>query len=336
MARLDGETDINKAEDAADMGRAWARKANPAVQETIRVTIHRLSKNDRAGATKKYILKVLFLARENLPDDNRVRHDLAYYWYKEGPYSEVVYANLDQMIGDGLVKASKTGKSETYRLASERALRPVASGADLDAARREIDLVASENSNVHDAVKRTYEVAPSKWYTAYNLEFKPQFERYCKDALAGREGMHTASDMLERLDDAVLDYPTTPEFMEHRLAFMDFAKMVNAFLRRDSHHTPKNTPRWLPALCSSMWETFAYGVRVHHHDPQYDGHTGRWAEMYGEALDKLEHETARRMRQFGDVSVNEPGLAPEIEDMILHPEDHVFTPLSLDGVAKDR
>ena len=42
------------------------------------------------------------------------------------------------------------------------------------------------------------------------------------------------------------------------------------------------------------------------------------------------------MRQFGDISVNEPGLAPEMEDMILHPEDHAFTPLSLDGVAKDR
>ena len=58
--------------------------------------------------------------------------------------------------------------------------------------------------------------------------------------------------------------------------------------------------------------------------------------MYDEALDKLEHETTKRMKQFGDVSVNEPGLAPEIEDMILHPENHVFTPLSLDSVVKDR
>ena len=150
----------------------------------------------------------------------------------------------------------------------------MASGADLDTAKHEIDLVASENSSMHDAVKRTYEMAPSKWYASYNLEFKPQFDRYCKDTLAGREGVYTDSDMLERLDDAVLDYPTVPEFMEHRMVFMDFAKMANAFLRRDSNHTPKNTLRWLPALCSSIWETFAYGMRVHHHDPQYGSHIG--------------------------------------------------------------
>lgn len=315
------------------MGKGWARVSNPTVQEAIRVTMQRLPKGGRSGVTKKHILKVLFLAKERLPDGNRVKRDLAYYWYREGPYSEVVYANLDHMVADGLVEARKIGKSETYRLVPERALRPVASGSDLDVVRREIGLVASENSNVHDAVRRTYEMAPSRWYAAYNLEFRPQFEKYCKDAPAGRGG--TDRDMLGRLEDAVLDYPTVPEFMEHRMAFMDFAKMANAFLRRDPHHAPEDASKWLSGLCSSVWETFAYGVRVRHHDPQYDGHVERWTEMYGEALDRLERETAERMGQFGDVGVDEPDLAPEIEDMALHPERHEFTPLSLD-VARDR
>ncbi len=327
--------DVNKTEDVTDMELAWAREANPIVQETIRVAIQRLSRSGRAGVTKKHILKVLFLARENLPDNNHIKHNLAYYWYKEGPYSEVVYANLDQMIDSGLVKVHKTDKSETYKLVSELTMRPVASGADLDAARREIGLVASENPKVHDAVRHTYEMAPFKWYTTYNLEFKPQFEAYCKNVLTSREGVHTDNDMLERLDDSVLDYPTIPEFMEHRMMFMDFAKMANAFLRRDSHHTSKNIVEWLPVLSADIWDAFAYGVRVHHHDPQYDSHLGKWREMYDTVLDKLEYETNKCMEQFGDVSVNEPDLDPGIEDMILHPENHVFTPLSLD-VVKDR
>ena len=97
----------------------------PTVQEAIRVAVHRLSKGGNVGVTKKHILKALFLAKERLPDDNSVKRDLAYYWYMEGPYSEVVYANLEQMVKDGLVKPRKTSKSETYRLAPERALQPV-------------------------------------------------------------------------------------------------------------------------------------------------------------------------------------------------------------------
>ena len=333
--RVDAETDINSPESVADMGNEWARKRNPLVQEAIRVAVQRLPKRGRSGVTKKHILKVLFLARERLPDDNRVKRDLAYYWYKEGPYSEVVYANIDHMVSDGLVKPHRTNTSVTYLLTPERELRPVASGADIESARSEISLVASETPNVPDAVRRTYEMAPSKWYAAYNLEFKPQFEKYCRDARAGREGTYTDRDMMERLGDAVLDYPTVPEFMEHRLAFMDFAKMTNALLRGDPHHIPKDASKWLSDLCSSIWETFAYGVRIYHHDPQYASHVETWSDMYSKALDGLEYETAKCMKLFGDVGVDEPDLAPEIEDMALHPERHKFTPLSLEEVVRD-
>ena len=298
--------------------------------------MQQLSKNGKHRITKRHILKVLFLARERLPDGSNIKRDLAYYWYMEGPYSEVVDANLTLMVADGLVRVYKTNKSQTYQLMPERSLHLVVADADLDAARHEIGLVANENTDVRDAVERTYETAPSKWYATYNLRFKPQFEEHCKDMSAGRESRYANRDILEWLEDSVLDYPTVPEFLEHRMIFMDFAKMANAFLRRDLHHAPRDTLKWFSDLCSSMWDTFAYGVRVHHHDPQYDTHIEKWTEMYDDALDKLEHETAERMEQFGDVGVVEPDLAPEMEDMVLHPERHEFTLLSLDDITSVR
>lgn len=141
---------------------------------------------------------------------------------------------------------------------------------------------------------------------------------------------------MERLDDAVLEYPTVPEFMGHRMVFMDFAKILNAFLRRDSYHTRTDMLTRLGVMCSSIWKTFAYGVRVHHHDPQYDTHTMKWTRMYDDALNELDCEMTRCMEQFGNVGVSEPDLAPEIEDMVLHPERHEFTPLSLENVARYR
>ena len=328
------EAYLNSRDEVTDMGQVVSRKIDPTIQETIRVTMQRLSNDGKRAVTKKHILKVIYLARKRLPKDSNIRQELAYYWYREGPYSEVVEANLVQMVKDGLV--SKTSKWETYRLAPERTLQPVVGGGEMDDVEREIDLVASENTNVNDAVKNTYRMAPFKWYTTYNLEFKPKFERHFGDVLAGRESMYGARDILELLDDAVLDYPTVPEFMEHRMSFMDFAKIVNAFLRQDSYHTNEDMAKALRRLCDFIWETFAYGVRIHQHDPQYDEDVERWKNMYGNALRKLERRTLKHMNEFGDVGVDEPGLKPEIEDMVLHPERHVFTPLSLEDVVRDR
>lgn len=310
------------------------RESNPVVQEAIRVAMQQLSKHGKVNVTKKHILKVLFLAKARLSDDNRVKRDLAYYWYREGPYSEVVYANFDRMISSGLVL--KLHATNAYRLAPERAMKPISSSDDLEESRREIGRTAKEFPNVHDAVKRAYEAAPFKWYDTYNLKFRPKFESHCKDVLAGRESRHSAQEALGWLDDAVLDYPTIPEFMGHQMIFMDFAKVLNAFMRRDSYHTDKDMVATLRGLCGSMWDAFAYGVRVYRHDPQYNDRVGEWTSMYKREVDRLDGEILNLMEEFGDVGIDEAELPPEIVDMALHPERHEFTPLELDAALGNR
>ena len=108
------------------------RKVNPTVQKAISVAMHELSESyPKTSVTKKHILKVLYLAKERLPDDNQFKRDLAFYWYKEGPHSEVVYDNLRDMVSNGLVRAHKTVMSERYSLVSEQTLLPVAVDAEV-------------------------------------------------------------------------------------------------------------------------------------------------------------------------------------------------------------
>ncbi|MBI1658078.1 MAG: hypothetical protein IS632_04805 [Thaumarchaeota archaeon] len=312
----------------------WEWPPNQTVQEAIRVAMQRLSKDGKRRVTKKHILKVLFLARERLPDGNSVKQELAYYWYKEGPYSEIVDANIDHMMDAGLVSFHKTDTSQTYKLKPSRALKPVASGVDVDLAKDEISQVAYDNSDVTAAVKSAYRVAPHKWYTTYNRRFGPRIDRHFEDILAGRTCRHSSQEILSELDDAVLDYPTDPNLMGHRMAFMDCAKMLNAFLRRESYHTDKDTTEMLQNLCAAVWDVFAYGMRVYHHDPQYDSRMEKWMAKYNEELHNLDRETIRSMEVFGDVGVDVPDMSPEMEDLLRHPENHVFTPLSLGDVAK--
>lgn len=320
------ETHISSSEDTTDVVQAQTQKDSAIVQETIRVAIQRLSKGGKANVTKKHILKTLFLAKKRLPDDNQVKRALAYYWYMEGPYSEVVYANLDLMVENGLVTRRKTATSETYRLAPERALQPVTTDADLDTARDEIGLVASEFSNVHIAVTKAYETAPFKWYITYNQEFRPKLASYCEEILADLESRRSAHDTLERLDDAVLDYPTDRAFIGHRAVFMDYAKMLNAFLRWDSHHTRKDMMKLLRNLSDSIWTAFARGVRIYHHDQYYDDCVDSWETLYKRQLADLDHTIRRKLAEFDEVVVDDVKIDPDVVDVIQHPEKYKFVP----------
>lgn len=332
--RVSAETDITFPQDATDMRRAWEQEANPAVQETIRAAMQQLAKDGKPRVTKKHILKVLFLARERLPDDSHIKQDLAYYWYMEGPYSEVVDANMDHMVDAGMVVFRKTARSETYSLASGQE-QPATRNTELDDAKREIGLVASANPTVRDAIQHAYEAAPFKWYTTYNLEFGPNLGRHFRDILAGRESRYSAQNVLEQLDDVVLDYPTDRAFMGHRAAFMDYAKMLNAFLRWDSYHTRKDMVEVLYDLCERVWDVFAWGARIRHHDPYYDERVDAWDVKYKQELTELDHTVRGWLKKFDEVVVDEMEVDPEVLDMVLHPEKYEFAPLVPGTATRD-
>ena len=302
---------------------------NLDVQELIRVTMQSSSSSTRNVATKKKILKTLFLAREHMSDKNPVKHGLAFYWYKDGPYSEIIENNLKMLVDDRKVSRSKTDKWETYKLAPEHASRVIVTYNNfMDEAAGEVRHVVGEFANVDDIVRCVYETAaPTPWYVSYRLEFMPKFEVYCRDIREGRESRHAPKQILEFLDNAVLDFPTAHEFLGIRMIFMDFAKILNAFLRWDAHCTRSDLSDELSIMCNDIWETFAYGMRVHHHDPHYERYMASWKSRYEQELHKLDRATLKRVKKFDSIVVDDMCLAPDVEDMVLHPERHTFKPL---------
>lgn len=308
------------------------------IQEMVRAAMSRLSnKRSRTSVTKKEILKVLFKTKERLPDDNPVKGHLAYYWYRDGPYSERVYACLDGLVRSGVVIPSKTDQYETYRLAPKHAGKPLAPSSDgLDAARRALDEVVADFVNVGDAVRETYKGAPYEWYPAYRLEFRPKFESYCNAVLGSRPTTYTPKDVVDWLDRIVLDYPPLPAFIEHRRIVMDFAKMLHAVMGSDPRHAHKDLLRELLGLCGRIWEVFAYGVRLEHHDEYYDGHVDGWRKKYLEAVAELDGDIREQTRVFGGIVRDDIRLAPEIEDALGMPSPDDFEPVTPDAILNQR
>lgn len=315
------------------MDRAGMSVNDAIVQEMVRITMQRLSTmQSHPYVTKKKILKVLFQVRERLHHENPIKSHLAYYWYKDGPYSEKIYAGIEQLVQDGIVRRSDTASAETYRLVPERALLSRVDHDDyMDEASSEIRRVVGEGTNVGRMLRSIYVGAPFELYGAYNLEFKPKLESHLNAILNGRESRYTNGYILNLLDDAVLAYPPPPKFMEHRRMFMDFVKMLNALLRSDASSTRRDLLKTLQGLSHKVWDVFTYGVRIDHHDPYYDCKVERWTRMYKQELIRLDTEIRAHVKTFEAAVVDDTRLALDIEAMIQHPEKHSFTPMVLDA-----
>lgn len=313
-------------------GKTYA--SDPAIQEMIRITIQRLSaKQHHPNVSKKKILKVLFQVKQQLPDENHIKDRLAYYWYKEGPYSETIDAGIEQLVLTGNIKVI-SDHGTTYEFESSKALIPLMKhDDDMDEAGRKITEIVERFVNMDDAVRDIYKDAPYEWYTSYNYTFRNKFEVYCSSILGDHASSLSNEDIQNALDEAVLKYPALPEFIEHRRIFMDFAKMLNAFLLSDER---ANTDALviLQQMFNEIWIVFAHGVRVKHHDDYYGDRVADWQKMYEQKLDNLDADIREKTSSFEAVVSDNRRFNSEIEDMILHPEKHDFKPLPAGAITE--
>jgi len=307
------------------------------IQEMIRTSMQGLSEKSRgAGISKMKVLKILFRAKKSMPDDNPIKRQLAYYWYVDGPYSEVVVNNLNLLVDKGVVIRSKTDAYETYKLAAKYALMPLHTGLNehAHAAKKEVRHVVDKFVNIDAEVEEIYEEAPFGWYTTYKREFMPTFESYCRAIIGERDNRYATDEIANRLDAAVLDYPLRPEFMGHRRIFMDFSKMLNAFLYSSdsSSDTRKDMPNMLQDTSVRIWKAFAKIVRISSHDDYYDDRVEEWEKEYKSHIGVLDKDITEYVKKFESVA-DDRRLAPEVEDVILHPERHDFRPIVMNEAA---
>lgn len=283
--------------------------------------------------TKKQILKVLLKTKKLLPDANPVKGYLAYYWYVDGPYSEVIYNNIDKLVSMGVVNRHKTDKYETYKLAPARSFVPlILPNGHVDIAKEIVSQVAKTFSNVETAIDEIYAEAPFHWYVAYHRKFQPRFKSYGKALLDGRENMFSKDEISDCLDDAVLEYPGTPGFIGHQRIFMDFSKMLNSFFYSSKSGTDicNELLRALLPLADRIWKVFAEGVRIVYHDDYYNDKVEEWKNAYKSSIDTLDSDIIQYTKKFESVG-DDRRFTPEIEDIVLYPERHEFKPYVMDA-----
>lgn len=68
------------------------------IREFIRLAIHYKGKAGFGSKmTETSVQKTLYELKRQLPDSNRIKNQLPYYWFKAGAFSEFVKAELENM-----------------------------------------------------------------------------------------------------------------------------------------------------------------------------------------------------------------------------------------------
>lgn len=247
---------------------------NHALQEMIRVAIQGISKaKSGKNVTKKEILKVLYLADKDIEDSNVHKKHLAFYWYKDGPMSELIYESLGDMVSAGIVRRHKTDTYETYSLNPEKATRPlIVHDGNMDKIRKIIRNITGNFTGINDTLKKVYDDAPYAWYNTY----KPFVNKFTSD---------TYDKSTINLDELVDTYPQDGAPALHKQAFMGFLGIVR---------TIDDNPTNLKDLCYKIWNVFSEWVRIGKHHPYYEYKVSTWEQKLEDAIESLQ-------KQFNDI-----------------------------------
>ena len=300
------------------------------VQELVRIVFARMyTRKKRRYISKKDVLKILFQAKERLSDGSPIKDALPYYWYKNGPYSTLIYKVVDDLQTAGMITKSNS-RYKTYLFDRAKIDIPLTrADAHMAEAKSAITDIVDEFTHIEALVGDVYDDAPYRWYDTYNLKFKVRFNNFCDTAASARGNAreYILGDILNALEDAVLDFPPFPNFPELRRTFMRFARLLNSFLQTDGCMEHKDVFLAMKDISNAVWDVFAYGVRIKFHDAYYDGEVGKWIARYKEELAKLDADLLLRQKKIERVCAYEAKVAPRVADMKRHPEKYGFEEL---------
>lgn len=267
---------------------------DPVIKELIRLVFYNFSKRGRIKISKKQILKILYQVKMELPQNNIIKNKLAYYWYKHGPFSQVVYDNFENMKNNQIQRIDEP-QLEIYKYSEEHLRKQLADTEDIKKSRTMIVNKVEQFVNMNKLINDVYsKYAPTKFYISYNIDLRNRFDNFCSYILdykkTSSKNRYKKTDVDEFLSQAIIDLPKTKFFFQFRCIFNDFSKAVYELLeiKSDYNKNEKELLSKVRELSNDIWNVFSYGIRIEKHDEFYNPCEKSWNDKYVKEITKLE------------------------------------------------
>ena len=244
------------------------------------------------GLTKTAVQKVLYELKRSLPEGNRVRDSLPYYWFEAGPFSEHVARGLDDLQSRGAVVREDHGRYSVFKLGREGG-RLVEHDADIQEARAHLQRIVRGMRPLSAApeMRAQYErYAPTPFYPKFKLDFMPVLEQHSAQAERGEVDPDKAAFLAETLHDATISLPFLTLFRDFKRPYFDFETACRRTLEWAEKGTKNKYAELMEQatnLSQQVWLTFASGARIMEHDDAYDGRVLDWHREFSKNVRDL-------------------------------------------------
>jgi uncharacterized phage-associated protein len=242
----------------------------------------------RAMISETAFQKILYDFREKVEDD-KIKSDLHFYWYKHGPYSPEISNALGRLVVQKVLSVSVVNGQKLYQLShklKETAIQNVASAKTiLVQILEEIDIY-----HISNLVKKIYEKAPYPFMPIYKMEYLRALQEYLE--LLEHETDSNDLKFLKNYQKKIGDYLYESEYqLPDDELFTDFNTIFSNMVGEISQIFSQNKViestllNEITKISESAWTCFAKGLRIAKHDSYYDENVSRWEEDFRESVD---------------------------------------------------
>lgn len=239
-----------------------------------------ISKKEYNGLNEYRTHKLLFKLKTELSEDHPLKESLPYYWYFHGPYSEIVSAQINNLKSDYI----KLNEKNLFYLNKSPENKNILKIIDDEV----IDIIEKllEPKTFFNIDKIIYEKdAPYEFMPLYKLRFIRELDKYVNSIAMDNKNLET----FDNLRDIYYDLKVTLPLEEIFKDFNDLFLIYTADLNRIFEYSDDNLSYLKRTLDTTkrVWKTFAYGIRINHHDKYYDSRVESWKRIFFNDLNKL-------------------------------------------------
>ncbi len=253
---------------------------NMVTKNLILYLFDSVSKKEYSGLNEYRTHKLLFKLKTELSEDHPLKESLPYYWYFHGPYSEIVSAQINKLKSDyirsndrNLFYLSKSLKNENiFKIIDDEV----------------IDIIEKllEPRVFYNIDRIVYEKnAPYEFMPLYKLKFIKELDKYVKSVEKEDKSLELFNDLQDIYYELKVTLPLEQIFKDFNDLFLIFTTDLNRIFEynSDNLHYLKRTLN----TTQRVWKTFAYGIRINHHDKYYDNRIESWKKIFFSDLNKL-------------------------------------------------
>jgi len=239
------------------------------------------------GLTKKAIHKLGFAVRNRLSDKNPLKGYLPFYWYKFGPFSEVIEEGLRIGIREGIIEEEKIEDMTIFKVSESFDEKKLLSSLDIKELHQILDGIFFSPFKTEEFTLMIYKKAPRRFrYFAYLTKY--HLDRYIKYLEIFKESdKKTKQIIISYLFRTEANLPKDKIFYEFNPLFSSFVTTLNRFLRYEkklSLEEKINHIEELRKIFENMQEIFGEGERIVEHDPYYNNKIDIWKRQYYQHL----------------------------------------------------